>query len=115
MNTAARSTASGTAVRLVQPADNRAMAGWRAADERRQSGQGHRALAGRRPHPETPLTVLLFELVLASAYAPSVVAEMVVADGWAHVVRGPADIDASTFDASCLYSPTAGSLIARTS
>jgi len=59
--------------------------------------------------------VLLFELVLASAYAPSVVAEMVVADGWAHVVRGPADIDASTFDASCLYSPTAGSLIARTS
>jgi predicted O-methyltransferase YrrM len=64
---------------------------------------------------ELPLTVLLFELLLASAYAPSLVAEVFVTDNLAHVVRGPADISESEFDVSGLYSDTARLLMARTS
>jgi predicted O-methyltransferase YrrM len=63
---------------------------------------------------EPPLTVLLFELLLASAYAPSLVAEVLVTDNLAHVVRGPAEIDHSDFDVSELYSDAARLLIART-
>jgi predicted O-methyltransferase YrrM len=62
----------------------------------------------------TPLSVLVLELVLASAYAPDVLAEIVVADGWAHVVRGPKEVDPHAFDLSHVYSDTAGTLIART-
>jgi predicted O-methyltransferase YrrM len=63
---------------------------------------------------ETPLSVLLFELVLASAYAPDIFAEIVIANGWAHVVRGDRDLDPSAFDVSRIYSDWAGSLIGRT-
>ena len=59
----------------------------------------------------TPLSVLVLELVLASAYAPELFPEIVVADGWAHVVRGPADADPDTFDLSHVYSDAARALI----
>jgi predicted O-methyltransferase YrrM len=59
----------------------------------------------------TPLSVLVFELVLASAYAPELFTEIVVADGWAHVVRGPEDADPETFDLSRVYSDAARALI----
>jgi predicted O-methyltransferase YrrM len=69
------------------------------------------ALLGTTP---TPLSVLLLELVLASAYAPDVFAEIVIANGWAHVVRGDRDLDADAFDVSGIYSETARALITRT-
>jgi predicted O-methyltransferase YrrM len=64
---------------------------------------------------DTPLSVLLFEMTLAAAYAPSVFAEIVIADGWAYVVRGPGALDHTVFDLSRVYSDFAGTLIARTS
>jgi predicted O-methyltransferase YrrM len=62
----------------------------------------------------TPLSVLLFELVLAAAYAPRLFAEIVIADGWAHVVRGSETIDPDAFDVSQVYSERAGRLLATT-
>lgn len=62
----------------------------------------------------TPLSVLVFEIVLASAYAPELFTEIVVADGWAHVVRGPEDVDPHTFDLSHVYSDAARTLIGGT-
>jgi hypothetical protein len=62
----------------------------------------------------TPLSVLLFELVLASAYAPQLFDEIVIADGWAHVVRGSESIDPDTFDVSHVYSDTARRLLTTT-
>jgi hypothetical protein len=64
-------------------------------------------------HDPDPLSVLLFELVLAPAYARDVFAEIVIANGWAHVVRGDRDLDADAFDASGIDSETARALIAR--
>jgi hypothetical protein len=63
---------------------------------------------------ETPLSVLLFELVLASAYAPEIFAEIVIANGWAHIVRGERDVDPSAFDVSRIYTDRARALIGRT-
>ena len=62
----------------------------------------------------TPLSVLLFEIILASAYAPDLFAELVITDGWAHVVRGAGPIDPETFDLSSMYSASAQTLISRT-
>jgi predicted O-methyltransferase YrrM len=62
----------------------------------------------------TPLSVLLFELILASAYAPRLFTEIVVTDGWAHVVRGPQEVDPDTFDLSRVYSDMAGALLTTT-
>jgi hypothetical protein len=69
------------------------------------------AVLGTAP---TPLSVLLFELVLGSAYAPAVFAEIVITNGWAHVVRGDGDVDPPAFDVSRIYSDTARALIGRT-
>ncbi len=49
---------------------------------------------------ETPLTVLLFELLLACARAPGMVAEVRVQRGWALIVRGSDEVDVDTFDVS---------------
>jgi cephalosporin hydroxylase len=68
--------------------------------------------AGRRV--DTPLSVLLFELILASAYAPQVIEEILVADGWAQVLRGRETVDPDTFDVSQVYSDMAGSLLTTT-
>jgi hypothetical protein len=69
------------------------------------------AVLGTAP---TPLSVLLFELILASAYAPDVFAEIMITNGWAHVVRGDRDLDPRAFDVSRIYSDTARALIGGT-
>jgi Methyltransferase domain len=51
---------------------------------------------------EAPLTVLIFELLLASAYAPDIVASVTASRDWARVVRGPATLD-EAFDLSACY------------
>jgi Methyltransferase domain len=70
--------------------------------------------AGSDRMTEAPLSLLLLELVVASAYAPELIAEIVIADGWAHVVRGDGQVDSDRFDVRDLYSDAAGRLIART-
>jgi hypothetical protein len=70
--------------------------------------------ARARGKVDTPLSVLLFELILASAYAPQAFAEILVADGWAQVVRGREALDPDTFDVSQVYSELAGSLLTTT-
>jgi predicted O-methyltransferase YrrM len=70
--------------------------------------------ARARRRVDTPLSVLLFELILASAYAPQAFEEILVADGWAQVVRGRARLDPDTFDVSRVYSDMAGSLLTTT-
>jgi predicted O-methyltransferase YrrM len=69
--------------------------------------------AGRR-QADTPLSVLLFELILASAYAPQLIEEILVADGWAQVVRGRKAVASGTFDISKVYTDLAGSLLTTT-
>jgi predicted O-methyltransferase YrrM len=71
-----------------------------------------RALAGDTP--DTPLSVMLFELVLAAAFVPDVFTEIVVTHGWACVERGPGVVDPETFDLSRVYSYFARTLIGRT-
>jgi predicted O-methyltransferase YrrM len=63
---------------------------------------------------EAPLSLLLLELVVASAYAPELIAEIVIADGWAQVVRGDGQVDPDRFDVRGLYTDAAGRVIART-
>lgn len=53
----------------------------------------------RRP----PITVLLFELVLACAYSPELVEEISIHDRWAAVARGNRSVDADEFDISTCY------------
>jgi hypothetical protein len=50
---------------------------------------------------ETPLTVLVFELILACANRRDVISEVTINRGWARVQRGPAELD-DTFDVSSL-------------
>jgi hypothetical protein len=50
-----------------------------------------------------PLSLLIFELMLASAYRPLVVEAIEVSKGWALVRRGPKEIDPDTFDLSTSY------------
>lgn len=64
-----------------------------------------------REAPETPPSVLLFELVLAAAYAPGVIAEVGAWEGWAHVVRGPAALDPDSFSLSEISPESAAALI----
>ena len=51
---------------------------------------------------EAPMTILIFELLLASAYEPGIVASVTASRDWARVVRGPAMLD-DTFDISACY------------
>jgi hypothetical protein len=72
------------------------------------------AAAVRGIERDTPLSVMLFELVLAAAYAPELFAEVRVIDDWAYVVRGPGPIDPETFDLSRVYTANARRLLGRT-
>jgi cephalosporin hydroxylase len=51
---------------------------------------------------EPPLTILVFELLLASAYEPDIVASVTASRDWAQVIRGPATLD-EHFDLSACY------------
>jgi hypothetical protein len=61
---------------------------------------------------EIPLTVLVFELILACAQRPSVVSNVSVYKNWALVTRGDAKLDSGTFDIATCYGPKARSLVA---
>lgn len=61
---------------------------------------------------EIPLTVLVFELILACAQRPSVVSNVNVYKNWALVTRGDATLDSETFDIATCYGPKARSLVA---
>lgn len=52
--------------------------------------------SGKAVEPSTPLTRMLFEVILAIAYT-EVVADIHIARHWAEIRRGPASIDAATF------------------
>lgn len=65
---------------------------------------------GDGAQPVTPLSVMLFQLVLAAAYAPDVVASIDIIDGWCAVTRGPASI-AAGFTLRGLFSDSAAALI----
>lgn len=69
------------------------------------------AIARQAPRPPQPLTVLIFELVLAAAFRRDVVSEVVVVDDWAYAVRGPAVVDPDTFFLADLYGTTAAQLL----
>jgi hypothetical protein len=60
---------------------------------------------------EVPLTVLVFELILACAYEPRVVARVTTDRDWVAVVRGDADLDADSFDISEHYGPRGRALV----
>jgi hypothetical protein len=60
---------------------------------------------------EVPLTVLVFELILASAHAPGVVGRVVADREWVAVTRGDVEVDADTFDLSSLYGPRGRALV----
>ena len=60
---------------------------------------------------EIPLTVVVFELILACAHRPNVVENVDVYKNWAVVTRGDAELDAETFDISTCYGPKARALV----
>jgi cephalosporin hydroxylase len=55
------------------------------------------------PPDETPLAILLFELMCACAHRPKLIAEIAIQKGWAIVRRGPEAIDPGSFDVSASY------------
>jgi hypothetical protein len=62
---------------------------------------------------ETPLTVLVLELILACANRREVIPEVSVNRGWARVQRGPAELDDS-FDVAALVDDRGWGLLADT-
>jgi len=61
---------------------------------------------------DIPLTVLVFELILACAQRPSAVSNVSVYKNWVVVTRGDAELDSGTFDVAACYGPKARSLVA---
>jgi predicted O-methyltransferase YrrM len=75
----------------------------------------HLGAAGARGESaRTPLSIMLFELILAAAYAPEIFSEVFVTDNWAYVTRGPGALDGATFDLSAVYTDFARTLLGRT-
>jgi SAM-dependent methyltransferase len=62
--------------------------------------------------PEAPLSAIVFQLTLAAAYAPGLVAEVGAWDGWAYAVRGPEPVDHDRFALSSAYPESAAARIA---
>ena len=60
--------------------------------------------------PPTPLTRMIFEIILAMAYT-EVVAEVRIARQWAEIRRGPAPVDAATFALRKLYGKRGADLL----
>ena len=61
---------------------------------------------------EAPLSSMVFELVLAGAYEPEIVANVTTNRNWALVTRGDAVIHAETFELSQCYGPRGRALMA---
>ena len=60
---------------------------------------------------EVPLTVLVFELILACAHRPTLISNVNVYQNWALVTRGDAEIAPGSFDLSRCYGPRGRALI----
>lgn len=60
---------------------------------------------------ETPLTVLVFELVMACATAPGVIANVTANRNWVLVERGGDTLDPDSFDLSTCYGPRGRALV----
>ena len=60
---------------------------------------------------ETPMTVLVFELLMACASAPGIVASVTANREWALIERGNAAIEPGTFDISACYGPRGRGLL----
>jgi len=65
------------------------------------------------PERHPPLTLLLFEFILACSDAPGAVANVSANKNYALITRGPAVLDARTFDLSQRYGTRARSLMGR--
>jgi hypothetical protein len=63
----------------------------------------------------TPLSVFIFELMLVCAHHPEMVEGITVKEGSAFVRRGPAAIDAASFDVAASYGPIGRALMTRLS
>jgi hypothetical protein len=61
----------------------------------------------------TPLSVLIFELMLVCAHHPEMIDGIVVKKGSAFVRRGPATIEAASFDVAVNYGPIGRDLMTR--
>jgi SAM-dependent methyltransferase len=61
---------------------------------------------------EVPLTRLVFELVLALASVPDLIADITVENEFVQLTRGKADVDRSSFDISTCSRPRGRALIA---
>jgi hypothetical protein len=66
----------------------------------------------RDPAIDTPLTLLVFELVLACV-APRIIANVAINQNYAVITRGDAELDARSFDLSHCYGPRAAALVDR--
>jgi SAM-dependent methyltransferase len=73
----------------------------------------HMAFSAYRPD-ETPLTVFVFELVMACASMPGLIDEVTIDRDWALVRRGSLAVDADNFDLSACYSERGRELLPPT-
>ncbi|MFN8641695.1 MAG: hypothetical protein U0802_08580 [Candidatus Binatia bacterium] len=60
--------------------------------------------------PPTPVTRMVFELILALAYT-DVISDIRIARHWAEIRRGPAAVDAATFAIRDLYAQRGAELL----
>lgn len=61
----------------------------------------------------TPLSVLVFEALVAAAHAPEAIAEIKIDRWWAIITRGPASLEPGSFDLRRLLGPTGEELLAH--
>ena len=62
----------------------------------------------------TPLTVLVFELVLACAAAPRIITNVAINRNYAVITRGEAELAPGPFDLASCYGHRAASLLDKT-
>jgi hypothetical protein len=60
---------------------------------------------------EVPLSVMVFEMVLACAYSPAVISDVTTSRNWALITRGEADLDSDSFDLSQCYGTRGRALV----
>jgi hypothetical protein len=65
----------------------------------------------KRFRGKTPLSVLLFELMLVCAHRPMLIEEVVIKKGLAIVRRGPEEIDPTSFDVSTSFGDAGQALV----
>jgi hypothetical protein len=65
----------------------------------------------RDPSIDTPLTLLVFELVLACAAAPRIIANVTINRNYAVITRGDAELDSKSFALSQCYGPRAAAIV----